>query len=104
MELLVKKKILLNQPPTAAEKNISDGLESGSRTETVLGGFAIQLRQQFGSKLVMDPRIEVAALVICDPRIAWSWSSTPTTSAVGSCRVPSHGCSAFTLTAFNPEP
>lgn len=100
---LLIKIILLNQPPIVAEKNIPDGLESGSQTETVLGVFAVQLQQQFGSQLVMDPRIKVAALFICDPCTAWFWSSTPTTRAVGLCLVPGCGCSAFTLTAFSPE-
>lgn len=102
MELLIKI-ILLNQPSIVAEKNIPDGLESGSQTETVLGVFEVQLQQQFGSQLVMDPRIKVAALFICDPCIVWFWSSTPNIRAVDLCLVPGHGCSAFTLTAFSPE-
>lgn len=49
-----------------AEKNISDGHESGpQREETVLGASVNQSQQEFGSKMLNAPRIEVTALVIC---------------------------------------
>jgi len=50
----------------AAEKNVSDGPESGpQREKTVLGAFVIQLQQQFGSKMLNAPKIKASALVIC---------------------------------------
>lgn len=65
MKLLAKSH-LLKQPHMVAEKNISDGPESGpQREETVLCVVVIQLQQQFGSKMLNAPKIKVTALVIC---------------------------------------
>lgn len=47
----------LNQPHMVAEKNVSDGPESGpQREETAPGMFVNQLQQEFGSKMLHAPR------------------------------------------------